>query len=97
MYEGNQMVERVARAIFRNGIGELVWDSGSDEQHEACFRQARAAIDAMRVPTEAMKSAPHEAELDIYWGYRAEGPGGPEDVWRVMIDAALTPPPSGEM
>jgi hypothetical protein len=81
------MVERVARAIFRNGIGELVWDSGSDEQHEACFRQARAAIEAMREPTDAMEAAVH-SQYNAYEFNR---------MWTVAIDAALTPPPSGEM
>lgn len=29
------------------------------------------------------------ADLDIYWGYYAKGPGGPDDVARVFIDALL--------
>jgi hypothetical protein len=48
------MIERVARAIVANGIGELCWDVISDEHAEMAMRQARAAIEAMREPDETM-------------------------------------------
>jgi hypothetical protein len=83
-----EMIERVAMAIFRNGIGELVWSSGSDEQHEAAFRQARAAIEAMREPTDEMMDAGREK---TNWG-----PHGTDECWRAMIDATLPAPPSQE-
>lgn len=50
----------------------------------------RAALAAMREPTDAMENSVYAAELDIYWGYSSDGrPGGPGDVWRVMVDAAI--------
>lgn len=82
----NEMVERVVRALAR------VRDEIRDKQpadfpgHEIDRMLARAAIEAMREPTEAMcKKAGN--------GY-ARGRGdwyvdGPADVWRAMIDAAL--------
>lgn len=50
----------------------------------------RRLIAAMREPTEAMCDVVHDGDFDIYWEYRADGrPGGPDDVYRAMIDAAL--------
>jgi len=50
----------------------------------------QAVLEAIREPTEGMTGAAVYSDLDIYWGYCADGrPGGPEDVWRAMIDAAL--------
>jgi hypothetical protein len=52
--------------------------------------ERRVALLALREPTEAMESAAFAADLDIYWSYEADGrPGGPKDVWRAMIDAAI--------
>lgn len=43
-------------------------------------------------PTEEMRNAAVYAELDIYWNYESAGrPGGPEDAWRAMIEAAPSP------
>lgn len=54
---------------------------------------ARAAIVAIREPSEKMVQAAYDADLDIYWAYNGgdeTGDGyGPEHAWRVMIDAAL--------
>jgi len=80
----SEMVERVALAICRGRR------YGCDGECSECQAGARLAIAAMREPTEKMIAAPFEAELDIYWAYTADGrPGGPEDVWRAMIDAAI--------
>jgi hypothetical protein len=75
------MVEQVALAI--HAIGIL---APADHSWEACaqkpaFRMAaRAAIEAMRHPTEAMvKAAPNLRDVDFY----------PSDVWQAMIDGAL--------
>jgi hypothetical protein len=85
------MVERVRDAILSRvpaGYGMT-----SDEASE----YARAAIEAMSEPTAAMVDAVFDRELDIYWSYKADGrPGGPKDVWSVMIDAALNPAESSE-
>lgn len=95
------MIEKVARAIyassaFHDNLDSINprFDSLGDEWRAVMFASARAAIEAMREPTEAMNAAghvclphggymPHEREA----GY----------VWEAMISAALTPPPSGEM
>lgn len=54
---------------------------------------ARAALVAIREPSEKMVQAAYDADLDIYWAYNGgdeTGDGyGPEHAWRVMIDAAL--------
>ena len=88
MSETPEMVERVARAIYHR-MGNLMgpdeapddWaDIGPDHDRarDAWFKVAAAAIEAMRVPTDAM--------LD-------EGPPPPYMdalVWQSMLDAALT-------
>lgn len=83
----SDMIERVARAICKaDGLASCAMD---DERAEVdtctaanCsrFLQARAAIEAMRTPTEAMVRA-----TDSYDRYRA----AIEDEWRLMIDRAL--------
>lgn len=47
--------------------------------------QARAAIAAMREPTEEMKSCSEE----VHWGYSCHVCGGLKEGWYAMIDAAL--------
>ena len=69
----SEMVERVAKAIKR-GI--------ADDLPSADI--ARAAIEAMREPTEAMLHAGYDG-----LGREAAQYTGPEDVWPRMIDAAL--------
>jgi len=62
------MIERVARAISRAEASDIMW--------EAFVPEARAAIAAMREPTEEMCGAGfHDAN------YMA--------IWQAMIDAAL--------
>jgi hypothetical protein len=53
------------------------WDDYSPALQDACRKMARRAIAAMREPSEAMLSA-----ADAYVHQ--------ENVWRRMIDAALT-------
>lgn len=83
----SEMVERVARAIWcSDKLPDEAWilvkNSGGAE---IWFRQARAAIEAMRVPTEAMCIAGEEAPMTYGDGH------DPRDVWPRMIDAALSP------
>lgn len=72
------MVERVARAI--QAFDGHAAAGGAEPGYEAI---ARAAIAAMREPTDEMMS------VTEWWG---DLTGRPEhvDVWRAMIDAALT-------
>jgi hypothetical protein len=83
-----EMIERVARAICAASgspdpdeiwNGHPLWEEFSDD--------ARAAIEAMREPTEPMMQAA-ESEAEAYFGNGQERLE-PEQVWRVMIDAAL--------
>ena len=59
------MVEKVARAIHNSdpdGLGALPWDELEDWQREFYISDARAAIEAMREPTEFMvRSLPERA------------------------------------
>ena len=69
----DDMIERVARSITEvlraKGASSRMMDAGKDA--------ARAAIKAMREPTEAMlKAGPPFPYMD-------------KDVWKAMIDAAL--------
>ena len=68
------MVDRVAMAIFVATGGH---PDGPDRN------VARAAVEAMREPTEAM------ADLPILGGFHLD-PSDAKDIWNYMIDAALT-------
>ena len=80
----NEMVERVARAICREDAS-VVPSLGDMHLHvNNCWRyfvrQARAAIEAMREPTEALQAA---------GAHRRENRKPVADIWRAMIDEAL--------
>ena|SRR5947209_775032 len=96
-----EMVERVARAMFESTrththVGEI-WDSRIAETQDWYRGTARAAIAAMREPTEAMIEAAYSFSSPI----KAEGAEigsirqrhEPADAWRAMIDQALTDSP----
>lgn len=74
----SEMVERVAKAIASKQppLSDRVLSMHAEQ---ALFEMARAAIEAMRVPTEAMIE---EAWADA----RAEDAAA---VWKAMIDEAL--------
>ena len=72
----DDMIERVARAIAEQNHGST-WDEWIDE--------ARAAIEAMREPTEAMINGLRIAQE---CGDSTAALWAPL-VWRAMIDAAL--------
>lgn len=70
------MVERVAKKIhFRRG--KMPWP---DKGCRICLLDAKAAIAAMREPTEEMVKAGYD---------NADGSHLWREVWKVMIDAAL--------
>jgi len=82
------MVERVARAIAKSAscAGEAVWFEYVDE--------ARAAIEAMRKPTDVMCNAGKSTEwpMSLENGTVFLVPGfdsKPSSVWRRMLDSAL--------
>jgi hypothetical protein len=89
----SEMVERVARAIYEtwaaDGNSEATWDEllrmqkldgypTAKTMYALAFKEARAAIEAMRKPTGAME--------DMMEGSRDSGG------WASGIDAALSPP-----
>lgn len=88
----SEMVEKVAKAIYlkRNGQGARPWSLLTKAHRTPYLDDARAAIEAMREPTEAMESA----GWDSY--DRNDGWSGPQYCWQAMVDAALSPSPAGE-
>lgn len=93
------MVERVARAIsadMERGFPPRVqssWETLSDQARETMMLRARAAIAAMREPTEAVLNAgaDHMHEAIDYSMEPGEGIDGyyVTPVWQAMIDQAL--------
>lgn len=75
------MVERVAKNIYegRNGRGCVPWSRRSGGHKAPYLSDARAAIEAMREPTDAMI-----AEGNAY------DECAPYDIYESMIDAALS-------
>jgi hypothetical protein len=88
----NEMIERVARAIFEqeypNGeVDEYRWERSSD----AYIAQARAAIMAMREPSERMVSFAWDVHNQHY-GQTEETPTlvGIGAIYSAMIEAAFS-------
>jgi hypothetical protein len=83
----NEMVERVARAIAAKSAAVRPGDRLEiDECWQDYALEARAAIEAMREPSEWMVSMGDIAMADGRGGYN-DGTSRP--VWQDMIDAAL--------
>jgi hypothetical protein len=82
------MIERGARAVCAASGGS--WRSPpfnnlhTDALNNRWRYIARAAIEAMREPTEAMVEAHYKAHADTETVF-----ADAEDVWRAMIDAAI--------
>jgi hypothetical protein len=89
----SKMIERVARAIVSAYCDRAVDAPHNDEITEADIEAARAAIAALREPSEAMMKAgslpyrwtTHEAppRLELPFGWTTT------DAWQAMIDEAL--------
>lgn len=88
----SEMVERVARALYHAHSRNKPYDILQPEFQRQYEKQARAAIEAMREPTEAMKNAMCEAGPDTNSGEFSWDDAA--TVWTSGIDAALSP--SGE-
>lgn len=102
-------VERVARAIYeksplyveRPNIGDamrsMTWDEAARYGHEDYYSMARAALTALREPSEAMiddgEIAVDDCEdsgKDSYGTYSyIDGRRAAFEAWQSMIDAAL--------
>jgi len=80
------MIERVARAIYED------ISAGADDM-ESCIIAARAAIEAMREPTDSMVKAGIKREVGWEYGERGCPDDGPHvsshASYTAMIDAAL--------
>lgn len=84
----NEVVERVALAIFSQGHA-TEWCPGiSEEVREICRSQACAAIKALREPTKEMVNA-GAIEVAKYDGFIFEGEDVSPLTWQTMIDEAL--------
>ncbi len=76
------MVERVARALYENASGDILawkheeWSETNEFVKGAFCTMARAALEAMRDPTDEMLAAGDE--------------NGLLEIWHRMIDAALS-------
>lgn len=83
----SEMVERVAIALMDTTTEpHFPWDDQPEEIKTRWRFAARAAIAAMREPTDAMRCA------GLYCGpWRADSTENPKGPWRRMIDAALKP------
>lgn len=84
----DNMIERVARAIWNTKPGAKIhpWERLGTVRNDY-LAEARAAIEAMRTPTEAMVRAGSE-EFDPFVYGNTE-----TDCWHAMIDAALKEKP----
>ena len=94
-----EMIERVARALFAQECREFAQWPGTEENQEYWRAAARAAIEAMREPTEAMLEASWAATRDMSPDERmpallATGRDAHQiktkHRYAAMIDAALT-------
>lgn len=88
------MVERVAKAIDPRAFEVdyqkwFLFKAWQDEAREKAMKQAHAAIEAMREPTEAMVSEVEDPG-DIIDGSGALSGSAARSVWRAMIDVALS-------
>lgn len=88
----SKMIERVARGIWdkrrqlamdQHGIELEIWGDGSVPRANHVFEEAKAAIEAMREPTDPMICAVLDLHDSAPRTFRVS-----ED-WRAMIDAAL--------
>ena len=110
----SEMIERVARAIvfhvrapareFEDMTEDEYWERFKTESADFEFfmGQARAAIEEMRVATEAMIEC-GSANISPWWSPAMEGSGSYGDTrkaaassWMGMIDAALSETPEHE-
>ena len=83
----DSMIERMARAMhaYEFSVGLALhekWEDMSKTVRDAFMAEARAALDAMQEPTEAMVAAAKVPCPELTWGNRCNW------TWRVMIAAA---------
>jgi hypothetical protein len=89
----SEMVERVARALFVDRYPDERWPPEA-RQADDYRGHARAAIEAMRAPTDAMCLAGWQAGTGVF-GKDSQNPNiyrRSANSWEAMIDAALKEP-----
>lgn len=89
-----EMVERVARAIseaikYQDGLAHYAYEQRKDDMDAV----ARAAIEAMREPTDSMTKAGAIRDAELEW---LEGMRAVPQVFQAMIDASLAPSQQGD-
>lgn len=92
----NEMVERVAAALFRGRgstfEGSIPWEQATAGHKELWYSAARDAIRAEREPTKAVLEAIEDvlkAELGGLHDSAHWSKGWSAEIWRAAIDAAL--------
>jgi hypothetical protein len=88
----SEMIERVARALFDDEWPGEPLEEEWDHNRDAWRQKARAAIEAMRQPTQAMKDVYRDAILRES-GILQESDGRLERIHVAIIDAALKDAP----
>jgi len=84
----SEMIKRVARAIFV--AADDAHNTWPTPDHPECVKMARAAITAMREPTEAMIKRGDEVEwYDGDDRLMSAGAYNAEKIFQAMIDTAL--------
>lgn len=88
----SEVVERVARALFEADcqIGDtpiVKWELAPEYEREEYRHLARAALEALREPTEGMVEAGADAADASGWAVDAIS--GAKTAYRAMIDEAL--------
>jgi len=81
----NEMIERVARAI-KEKLESLAFSGGPDDDKDQYLKLARAAIEAMREPTDQQRNNYFETTKKFYPKLSAVFS---DAEWERMIDAAL--------
>lgn len=83
------MVERVAKVLHELPGDGYEWATASEEQRQHARVYARAAIEAMREPTDAMKAA-WDKDFTAWLDHQIQDD---DHLYKVMIDAALSEKP----
>lgn len=84
----NEWIDRVARAIQASRGPRETWDHVSDQTRDLRRSDARAAIAAMREPSETMVVDGFEA-MKGDWQMCRDAADDARRCWAAMIDAAL--------
>jgi hypothetical protein len=92
----SEMVERCALGVYAYLAAQSptqgeTWENIYPEAREQIRCIARAAIEAMAEPTEAMVMAGYEADNGCH-ADEYPRPNGVKNIYRAAIDAALNPP-----